>query len=77
MDNQNLGIGLDSYAQNGDGFGAGSAGDLDSLNKALTAGHLTGRDTDGLSVAGSGAPLKVESLEKNLKNLMEIMAITK
>lgn len=65
-----LGIGLDSYAQSGqDGFADSNMGDVQNLNKALSAGNITGRDTDGLQVAGSGAPLKVESLEKSLKIL--------
>lgn len=45
-----------------------SAEDLENLNKALTAGSITGRDTTNLTTA-SGAPLKVESLEKTLKIL--------
>src|ERR1051325_2981465 len=50
-------------------FGAyTSAQDLDDLNKALSAGSTTGRDTTNLTTA-SGAPLKVESLEKTLKIL--------
>lgn len=66
----NTGIGLDSYAKNGDdGYGDSSMGDLNNLHKALSADHITGRETDGLSTAGSGAPLKVESLEKSLKVL--------
>jgi hypothetical protein len=65
-----LGIGLGQYAQSGDsGFGDGSAGELQELNKALSAGSITGRDTDGAMTPGSGAPLKVESLEKSLKIL--------
>ena len=65
-----LGIGLDSYAQSGtDGFGDYSMGDVQNLNKALTAGDTTGRETTGQQIAGSGAPLKVESLEKSLKIL--------
>jgi hypothetical protein len=40
--------------------------DLNNLNKALSAGSITGRDTTNLTTA-SGAPLKVESLEKTLK----------
>lgn len=43
-----------------------SVEDLENLNKALTAGSITGRDTTNLTTA-SGAPLKVESLEKTLK----------
>lgn len=42
--------------------------DLDNLNKALTAGSTTGRETAN-STTSSGAPLKVESLEKTLKNV--------
>lgn len=41
---------------------------LDNLNKALSAGSTTGRETTNLTTA-SGAPLKVESLEKTLKVL--------
>lgn len=47
-----------------DGLDAGAG--LQELNKALSAGEVTGRDTANLTTA-SGAPLKVESLEKNLK----------
>lgn len=43
-------------------------GDLDNLNKALEAGSQTGRELTNNSGA-SGAPLKVESLEKQLKVL--------
>jgi hypothetical protein len=42
--------------------------ELDNLNKALAAEEITGRDTTNLTTA-SGAPLKVESLEKTLKVL--------
>ena len=42
--------------------------DLDNLNKAIAAGDTTGRETTNLTTA-SGAPLKVESLEKTLKIL--------
>ena len=42
--------------------------DLANLNKALEAGDITGRDTAN-STTSSGAPLKVESLEKTLKIL--------
>lgn len=42
--------------------------DLQNLNKALEAGDITGRSTANLTTA-SGAPLKVESLEKTLKIL--------
>ena len=45
-----------------------SVEELDNLNKALSAGDTTGRETTNLTSA-SGAPLKVESLEKTLKVL--------
>jgi hypothetical protein len=45
-----------------------SAAELNELSKALEAGSTTGRETTDLTTA-SGAPLKVESLEKNLKVL--------
>lgn len=62
-------VGLQKYAQEGvEGFGNASYSELAALNKALEAGSITGRDTDGLTNA-SGAPLKVESLEKTLKVL--------
>jgi len=58
------------YASQQDGlhFGAGSSENVDALNKALTAEQITGRDTADLTTA-SGAPLKVESLEKTLKHI--------
>ena len=43
-----------------------SVEDLNNLNKALAAEEITGRETTNLTTA-SGAPLKVESLEKTLK----------
>jgi hypothetical protein len=69
--NQNLGINIADYASgNLDNqvlFDSGtSQGDLNELNKALEAGQITGRETTNLTTA-SGAPLKVESLEKTLK----------
>lgn len=60
-----LSISLEDY---GNGAGQMSAGDLDHLKKALSAGSITGRETEGLTNA-SGAPLKVESLENTLKIL--------
>lgn len=63
-----LGLNLQNYAANADVGGTSSAADLDVLNKALSAQHITGRETDGLTNA-SGAPLKVESLDKTLKLL--------
>jgi len=69
MSTENLGIGLDAYARHTDGFGQGSLSELQNLQKALSADQITGRTTDGLLTPGSGAPLKVESLEKSLKVL--------
>jgi len=48
--------------------GAGSVEDVNNLNKALSAEHITGRDTTNMEDA-SGSPLKVESLDKTLKNI--------
>lgn len=58
------------YSSQPDGFRAGmeSAETVDQLNKALAAEQITGRETTDLTTA-SGAPLKVESLEKTLKHL--------
>jgi len=60
------GVSLDAYAQQGDGFGSASQNDVLELNKALEAGQEKGGAVDGRTDA-SGAPLKVESLEKTLK----------
>lgn len=49
-------------------FGGSSMQELNQLNKALEAGEITGRDTAD-SLSASGAPLKVESLDKTLKLL--------
>lgn len=57
-----------SLSDYGSGAGEMSASDLEHLKKALSAGQITGRETEGLSTA-SGAPLKVESLENTLKIL--------
>lgn len=68
------GINLADYAnaaaKNGQpGIAGGSSmEELNQLHKALEAGSITGRETADSSSA-SGAPLKVESLEKNLKHL--------
>lgn len=67
----NLSINLSDYANNPqDGFYSGMHGseDLNQLNKALEAEQITGRQTTDLTDA-SGAPLKVESLEKTLKHI--------
>jgi hypothetical protein len=63
-----LGISLNSYENFGQGFGEASQAEVGDLYKALQAGTITGRETDGLLDA-SGAPLKVESLEGTLKSL--------
>ena len=69
---ERLSINLADYgfAAQQDGFHAGmhSSESLDQLNKALAAEQITGRDTADLTTA-SGAPLKVESLEKTLKHI--------
>lgn len=65
---QNLLANYANNAQSGSTFGTGSMEELNQLNKALEAGQLTGRDTTNLNTA-SGAPLKVESLDKTLKHL--------
>ena len=64
-----LGISLADYGLSNAGFG-GSATEsqVAELQKAMFAGQITGRTTDGLTTA-SGAPLKVESLENTLKLL--------
>ena len=49
-------------------MGTESAESIDQLNKALAAGDITGRETTN-QMDASGAPLKVESLEKTLKHL--------
>lgn len=62
------GIGLANYASHvSEGFGDSTASELAVLQKALEATASAGRDVDGQSTAGSGAPLKVESLEKTLR----------
>jgi hypothetical protein len=60
------GISLDAYVERGDGANLTSMQDVDELNKALQATELRGGATEG-SATASGAPLKVESLEKTLK----------
>lgn len=54
--------------QQGGVFGSQSQEDLNELQKALEAGDLTGQATVN-STTASGAPLKVESLDANLKIL--------
>ena len=50
-----------------DGFGSATSADVDQLNKALTAGQAIA--APGSAVAGDGFSLRVESLERTLKNL--------
>lgn len=63
-----LSINLSDYATTGNGFGGASRESVDQLNKALSAGDITGRETTNMYDT-SGSPLKVESLEKTLKHL--------
>ena len=58
------------YAAQQDGLhvGGSSMEQVDALNKALAAEQITGRETTD-STTASGAPLKVESLEKTLKHI--------
>lgn len=49
-----------------EGFGATTQNDVDDLNKALTAGQ--DQNPPGAAVAGDGFALRVESLERTLKN---------
>ena len=49
-----------------EGFGAASQGDVDDLNKALTAGQEI--NPPGSVTAGDGFALRVESLERTLRN---------
>lgn len=65
---EKLSINLADYNGAGNGFGGASMESVDSLNKALQAGSITGRETTDMMDA-SGAALKVESLEKTLKHL--------
>lgn len=65
---EKLSINLADYGYQGDGFGQGSQESVAQLNKALAAENITGRETTDMTDA-SGAPLKVESLEKTLKHL--------
>lgn len=50
-----------------DGFGSATAQDVQELNKALTAGQSI--NPPGSVTAGDGFALRVESLERTLKNL--------
>jgi hypothetical protein len=65
----NPGLNLADYAKTAtNGVGSSSGEELQQLNKALEAGQITGRETAN-STTASGAPLKVESLDKNLKHI--------
>jgi hypothetical protein len=70
MENLSINLADYGYATQQDGFhmGSGSSENVDALNKALSAEQITGRDTVNMDTA-SGAPLKVESLEKTLKHI--------
>jgi len=50
-----------------EGFGASTQNDVDDLNKALVAGHEV--NPPGSATAGDGFALRVESLERTLKNV--------
>ena len=66
-----LSINLSDYAvgsNQGAEYGMMGQENVDQLNKALSAGDTTGRETTNMLDA-SGAPLKVESLDKTLKHL--------
>jgi len=68
MDKLSINLADYGYASQGAEYGAASQENVDMLNKALSAGDITGRETTNLQDA-SGSPLKVESLEKTLKHL--------
>lgn len=65
VDLQNYNSGADNQVMFG---GNATMQEVDNLNKALEAQNLTGRETTNLTTT-SGAPLKVESLDKTLKVL--------
>lgn len=60
-------ITLNDYAPGSEGFMGGEDAGKAELLKAMQAGQITGRDTTGIPLTQE--PLKVESLEKTLKNL--------
>lgn len=67
----NLSVSLAQYAVNGglEGFGGmAQAQDVAELQKALTAGAITGRENEQQGATG-GSVLKVESLENTLYNM--------
>lgn len=71
MESMNLGIDLARYQTNPNDVvlnetSATTQESLQELSKALEAREITGRDTTDLTTA-SGAPLKVESLDRTLK----------
>lgn len=68
MDKLSINLADYGYASQGAEYGSANQESVDMLNKALSAGAITGRDTADLQDA-SGSPLKVESLEKTLKHL--------
>lgn len=72
MTPERLTINLSDYGyaaqQDGGHIGMGSSENVDQLNKALAVEQITGMQTQNMTDA-SGAPLKVESLEKTLKHI--------
>jgi hypothetical protein len=60
-----MSVNLSNYQVGGDGFGQGTLAELAELQKALSVGHLPGNDP----AATSAGSLKVESLERTLKDL--------
>lgn len=68
MENGASGVGLESY-MSGTPYGSSAGTEMGDLNKALSALHVTGRDVTDQQTAGSGAPIKSESLERTLKSL--------
>ena len=66
-------VGISDYAALGEGYNGAMAGeysqqDVEMLFKAMSAGQITGRETNNMLDA-SGASLKVESLENTMKIL--------
>lgn len=64
-------LGLEHYQANQEvlhGFGQSNQQELMDLQKAIEAQHITGRDTEGSSDP-SGSPLKVESLERQVRSI--------
>lgn len=60
-------VSMNDYPNFGNGFGIGSAADVENLNKALTTGDYA--QANGVAAQVNGAALQVESLENSLKAL--------